>query len=138
VAGRLAAWRVPRCSPIVLSSIVSTSYDHVRLADPNVRPCKLHSVRLVDGWTARNLTDHFHAISNTVKDAAVHTLGIDAHRVTVVERGRDPGRLGEPSPERRARVRATLGLGLDAKVVVAVRRQEFAKAQVDLVSAFDM
>jgi glycosyltransferase involved in cell wall biosynthesis len=137
IAGRLAAWRVPGCCPVVLSSIVSTSYDPARLADPNVRPWKLHAVRSVDGWTARNLTDHFHAVSNAVKDAAVQMLGIDANRVTVVQRGRDPGRLGEPSRERRARVRAALGLDLDAKVVVTVGRQEFPKSQVDLVSAFD-
>ncbi len=138
IAGRLAAWRVPGCSPVVLSSIVSTSYDPVRLLDPNVRPWKMHAVRLVDGWTARNLTDHFHAISNAVKTAAVQALGIDANRVTVVERGRDPVRLGEPSPERRARVRAALGVSHDARVIVTVGRQEFPKAQMDLVNAFDL
>jgi glycosyltransferase involved in cell wall biosynthesis len=138
IAGRLAAWRVPGCSPVVLSSIVNTSYDPARLADPNVRAWKLRAVRLVDGWTARNLADHFHAITNAVKDAAVQTLGIDPNLVTVVGRGRHPGRLGEPSPERRARVRAALGLGRDARVIVTVGRQEFQKAQVDLVSAFDL
>jgi glycosyltransferase involved in cell wall biosynthesis len=138
LAGRLAAWRAPGCSPVVLSSIVNTSYDPARFADPNVRPWKLHAVRLVDGWTGRNLTDHFHAVSQAVKDAAVRTLRIDPNRVTVIERGRDPVRLGEPSPDRRARVRASLGLGDDARVIVTVGRQEFQKAQVDLVSAFDL
>src|SRR2546430_3165576 len=37
LAGRLGAWRAPRCSPIVLSSLVNTSYEPARLADPNVR-----------------------------------------------------------------------------------------------------
>jgi glycosyltransferase involved in cell wall biosynthesis len=121
-----------------LSSIVNTSYDSARLADPNVRPWRLHAARLVDGWTSRNLTDHFHAVSLAVKDAAVQALGIDPNRVTVVERGRDPDRLGEPSSERRARARATLGLSPEARVIVTVARQEFQKAQVDLVSAFDL
>jgi glycosyltransferase involved in cell wall biosynthesis len=138
IAGRLAAWRVPRCSPVVLSSIVNTSYDAARLHDSNVRPWKLRAARLIDAWTARNLTDHFHAVSSTVKDAAVEALGIDPNRVTVIERGRDPDRLGVPSPERRARVRTALGLAGDARVIVTVGRQEFQKAQEDLVEAFDL
>jgi glycosyltransferase involved in cell wall biosynthesis len=137
IAGRLAAWRAPGCSPVVLSSIVSTSYDAARLADPNVRSWKLQAARLLDGWTARHLTDHFHAVSRTVKSAAVEALGIDPNRVTVVERGRDARRLGEPSSERRARARAALGLNGDARVIVTVGRQEFQKAQADLVGAFD-
>jgi glycosyltransferase involved in cell wall biosynthesis len=138
LAGRLAAWRAPGCSPVVLSSIVNTSYDPVRLSDPNIRPWKLHAVRLVDGWTARHLTDHFHAVSGAVKSATVQALGIDPNRVTVVERGRDPGRLGEPSAVRRARVRDALRLRQDTPVIVTVGRQEFQKAQPDLVSAFDL
>jgi glycosyltransferase involved in cell wall biosynthesis len=138
IAGRLAAWRVSGGSPVVLSSIVNTSYDPARVADPNVRPWKLSAVRTVDGWTARRLANHFHAVSCAVKDAAVEALHIDPESVTVIERGRDPGRLGAPSPERRARVRANLAVNSDAKVIVTVGRQEFQKAQVDLVSAFDL
>lgn len=138
LAGRLAAWRAPGCSPIVLSSIVSTSYDPVRVADPNVRAWRLRAVQLVDAWTARHLTDHFHAVSGAVKSAAVRALAIDPSRVTVVERGRDPGRLGEPSPERRARVRAALGMPEHARVIVTVGRQEYQKGQVHLVAAFDL
>jgi glycosyltransferase involved in cell wall biosynthesis len=138
LTGRLAAWRAPGCSPVVLSSIVATSYDRARLADPNIRSWKLTAARLVDGWTARNLTNHFHAVSRAVKDAAVQALGIDPNRVTVVERGRDPSRLGEPSAERRARIRAALGLHDGARVIVTVGRQEFQKGQADLVTAFDL
>jgi glycosyltransferase involved in cell wall biosynthesis len=138
IAGRLAAWRPPGCSPVVLSSIVNTSYDSARLTDPNVRPWKLHAVRLIDGWTSRHLTDHFHAVSGAVKDSAVQMLGIDPNRVTVIERGRDSDRLGAPSPERRVRSRTALGLRPEARVVVTIGRQDFQKAQVDLVSAFDL
>ena len=88
IAGRLAAWQAPGGSPIVLSSIVNTSYDPARLGDPNVLAWKLRAVRLADAWTARHLTNHFHAVSRAVKDAAVQALGIDPNRVTVVERGR--------------------------------------------------
>jgi glycosyltransferase involved in cell wall biosynthesis len=137
IAGRLAAWRAPGGSPIVVSSIVNTSYDPARLDDPNVRAWKLSAVRRMDGWTARNLTNHFHAVSGAVKDSAVQALRIDPNRVTVVERGRDPGRLGAPSPDRRARVRSELGLADDAPVIVTVGRQEFQKGHVYLVRAFE-
>jgi glycosyltransferase involved in cell wall biosynthesis len=137
IPGRLAAWRAPGGAPVVLSSIVNTSYDSARLDDPNVRPWKLSAVRRVDGWTARNLTDHFHAVSCAVKDSAVRALGIDGDRVTVIERGRDPSRLGAPSSERRARIRAELGLAGDAGVIVTVGRQEFQKGQTYLVRAFE-
>jgi glycosyltransferase involved in cell wall biosynthesis len=137
VAGRVAAWRAPGDRRVVLSSIVNTSYDPARLDDPNVPAWKLRGVRMIDGWTARNLTDHFHAVSHAVKDSAVRALGIDPDRVTVIERGRDPRRLGEPSSERRTRARAALGLDRNAPVIVTVGRQEFQKGHVHLVGAFD-
>ncbi len=132
IAGRLAAIG----GPPVLSSIVNTSYDPIRVAaDPNVGRLKLALVRAVDGWTARHLADHFHAISRTVAAAAVEALGIDATRVSVIARGRDPERLGQPSPERRAEVRRRLGLDDDDEVVVNVGRQEYQKGQVYLLEA---
>lgn len=137
IAGRAAAWRAPGGRRVVLSSIVNTSYDPARVGDPNVPAWKLRGVRMIDGWTARNLTDHFHAVSHAVKDSAVQALGIDPGRVTVIERGRDPCRLGEPSSERRTRARGALGLERNAQVIVTVGRQEFQKGHVHLVGAFD-
>jgi glycosyltransferase involved in cell wall biosynthesis len=138
VAGRVAAWRATGARPVVLSSIVNTSYDPARLDDPNVPAWKLQGVRMIDGWTARNLTDHFHAVSCAVKDSAVQALGIEADRVTVIERGRDPRRLGDPSWERRMRARTALGLDRDTQAIVTVGRQEFQKGHVYLVGAFDV
>ncbi len=131
LAGRIAARRrVP-----VLSSVVNSSYDPVRRQDPNVRPLRLEAVRRIDGWTARHLTTHFHAVAEAVKESAVRDLGVASDRITVVYRGRDPARLGEPSCERRTAVRAALGLAADAPVVVAVGRQEWQKGYVDLLAA---
>ena len=96
---------------------------------------RLQAVRAVDGSTARHLTTHFHAVTPTVKRAAVDALGVDPARVTVVERGRDPARLGERTPERRARVRAALGLRDEDEVILNVGRQEYQKAQRDLLDA---
>jgi glycosyltransferase involved in cell wall biosynthesis len=114
---------------------VNTPYVAARLADPNLRRTLLAAVRLLDSWTARHLTDHFHAITTAVKDAAVETMGIRPERITVIERGRDPARLGEPGVERRRRARAALGLADDAPVVIAVGRQEFQKGHRFLLEA---
>ena len=135
IAGRVAG-RV--CGVPVLTSLVNTMYDPTRLEDPAIDARKLRVVQTLDSFTARHLTDHFHAITHAVKNSCVQTMGLDPSRVTVVERGRDRGRLGQPGPERRHRVRESLGLPHDAPVVVTVGRQEWQKAHTDLVSAFRM
>jgi len=126
VVGRVACINT---SVPVMTSLVNTSYDPVRLQDPNVRAWKLQAVRQVDGLTARRYTTHFHAISQAVKGSAVRDLRIDPDRISVIERGRDPERLGRPSVRRRAQARAALGVGQDDLVLTMVGRQEFQKGQ---------
>lgn len=132
IAGRLAAagTGVP-----VLTSLVNTVYDPVRLRDPNVRRAGLWATRTLDGWTARYLTGHFHAVAEAVKDSAVRALGIRPERVTVVERGRATERLGISTPQRRSAARRRLGLTDDDEVVVNVARQEYQKGQKHLLEA---
>lgn len=132
VLGRIASVARP-CK--LVTSLVNTTYDGVRIADSGVNRTKLAAAKAVDRFTALRFTDHFHAISDAVKDSAVTHLGIAPDRVTVVERGRDLGRLGNPSPERRKAVRRALGLPLDAEVVLNVGRQEPQKGQSDLLDA---
>ena len=132
VIGRLASIGSPA---VVLSSLVNTPYAAVRLEDPDVRRVSLAAVRAVDVFTARRLTDHFHAISHAVGDWAVQEMRVDPSRITVIERGRDPERLGDPSPERRAMVRRQLGLADDDDVVLAIGRQEFQKGHRYLLEA---
>lgn len=132
IVGRLAAAGL---DTTVMTSLVNTTYDPVRLRDPAVSRHRLAAARLIDGLTARHLTDHFHAISETVKAAAVRDLGVDPHRITVVERGRDPERLGRADGDRRARARAALALPSGAPVLVNVGRQEFQKGQRFLLRA---
>ena len=64
LTGRLASvgLRAP-----VLTSLVNTSYDTVRFQDPLVPNWKLRVAKAADGWTARRLTTHFHAITRAVK-----------------------------------------------------------------------
>jgi glycosyltransferase involved in cell wall biosynthesis len=132
LAGRFSAWgtRTP-----VLTSLVNTSYASVRLSDPNVSRLGLRTVRAIDGWTARHLTSHFHAVSQAVKDASVEALGIDPARITVVERGRSISRLGHASVDRRNAARGLLGLDQHEEVIVNVGRQEFQKGQKTLLQA---
>ena len=122
----------------VLSSLVSTPYVEARLGDPRLSAAKLGLVRMADGWTARHMTHHFHAITHAVKKHAQETLRIPRDRITVVKRGRDPKRLGEPSSVRRQQARRMLQISPDAEVLVCLGRQEFAKGHrylLDAVSA---
>jgi glycosyltransferase involved in cell wall biosynthesis len=119
----------------ILTSLVNELYTPERMRDPHVRASAVRAIRTVDVWSARRLTAHFHAITEAVKRWAVATLRVPGERVTVIERGRDAARLGEPSAERRARARAELGLSEDAPVIVAVGRQEFQKGHRFLLEA---
>lgn len=132
LVGRLACSRIP---VPVLTSLVNTSYDPARLQDPNVSAGKLRAVRVVDSWTARHLTTHFHAITEAVKTAAVRDLGVAPETVTVVERGRDAARLGAPGAERRARARSQLGVHDADEVLVTAGRQEYQKGHRHFLDA---
>ena len=123
-------------SAVVVSSLVNTSYDRIRLQNCDVNPIKLRLVRLIDAWTARHLTTHFHAVSEPVKTAAIETLKLPAERITVVERGRG-NRFAGPSAERRALVRRRLGLNESDEVIITVGRQEYQKGQRYLLEAME-
>ncbi len=131
--GRLAAAGKP---PRVLSSLVNTTYDGVPAADAELSRIKLKAAQTLDAVTARHMTDHFHAITVAVRDSAVRYLRIPENRVTVVERGRDLQRLGEPGPERRQGVRTSLGIPDEAEVVLNIGRQEPQKGHTTLLEAF--
>ena len=121
----------------VVSSLINTSYDPVRLRDPNIRPTRLRAARFLDRWTARHLTDRFHAITMAAKDAAMQSFGLAADRITVVTRGRDPRRLGEPSADRKRRARRALDIDDETAVVVSVGRNAFQKGHRHLIPAFE-
>lgn len=120
---------------LVVNSLVNTPYSGARLADPALSVPKLRLVQLADALTARLLADHLHAVSESVCRAAVRDLHVPAERITVVPRGRDPERLGTPSPERRRRARRTFGVPDDAEVIVHVGRQDYQKGHDTLLAA---
>jgi glycosyltransferase involved in cell wall biosynthesis len=124
-------------TPLVCS-LVNMPYERLRTEeDIHVTPQRLQMVRYVDAFTSHAFVTHFHAITQAVKESATRQLGIAPRRITVVHRGRDRARLGDPSAERRASARRALGLTDDRPVVLNVARHEFQKGQRHLVSAWD-
>lgn len=135
IAGRLAALGT---SAKVISRLVNTDYDMVRLQDPNINRIKFRLARVIDGWTARHLTHHIYANSNAVKTAAMRDLGLPAEKITVIKEVRDAERLGKPDIQRRNQARSRLGLEEDEKVLVTIGRQDFQKGQRYLLEAVGM
>ncbi len=135
LVGRVAAWRT---DTIVVSSLVSTPYVKERLADPAVVVWKVRLLQLVDAVTARIMTRRLHAVSEGVADVNAKELRYPRQRITVVERGRSRDTFRVCSSETREQARSSLGLTVDDKVVLAVGRQEHAKAHVDLVRSTEL
>jgi glycosyltransferase involved in cell wall biosynthesis len=133
LAGRIAAIGSPA---VVISSLVNTPYLPVRFQDPRINVLKFRLVQLIDAVTSHLLTTHFHAVSQAAKEAAVSSLRLPPERITVVERGRDPNRLGLPSVERRLQARQRLQLAEQDKVIVNVGSHEYQKGQKYLLEAF--
>jgi glycosyltransferase involved in cell wall biosynthesis len=132
IAGRVAArlGGVP-----AVTSLVSVPYGPGHLRAPGLRRWKVRGAQAVDALTAR-LATRFHAVAEHVADVMAKRLWIPRGRIDVVPRGRDPAVMGSPSPERRARARATLRAGPDDIVVLAVARHEHPKGLDVLVEAF--
>ena len=129
VAGRTAA----RLRGVPAStSLVNDSYGASHRAEsPGVR---LALARGADATTARFAT-RFHAISGAVADAVAPRLGLRRDLVDVIPRGRDPHTFSFRPVGAGPRVRAELGLGQDAPVVLAVGRLEPQKGIQHLIAA---
>ncbi len=123
-------------TPLVCS-LVNMPYEPARhVEDQNVGAVRLGAVRLIDTVSAAAAVDHFHAITDAVKQSAMRRLRIPSRKISVVYRGRDPERLGTKSASRRSAVRAALGVGESELVVLNAARREFQKGQCYLLDAF--
>lgn len=124
MVGRLACVGV---SARVVSSLVNEPL--------SLRPPAATSRRALLGWQAavaleratHRAVDHFHAVTPGVKDLYQREYGIAAHRITVVERGRDLAALGSTSPERRHSTRQRVGAADDSVVVLLAGRLDTQK-----------
>ncbi|RKE18236.1 glycosyltransferase family 4 protein [Streptomyces sp. TLI_171] len=132
VLGRAAALaaRVP-----VVSSLVNSAYGPEHLHARGLSPWKVRAAQGVDALTAQGVR-RFHALTDHVADAMAGRLRVPRRRIDVVPRGRDPQLLGSVTPQRRAQVRAALGLAEDVPVVLAAARQQYQKGLDVLVSAW--
>lgn len=119
----------------VLNSLVNLNHSPDRFGEVD-RTWKHEVVRHVDGFTSRHLVTRVHAVSGAVRDMGVEALGLDPADITVVPRGRSREVLGQPSPERRARVRSELGLDDGSLLVLTVGRQDLMKGHRVLAEAF--
>nr|MDJ0953260.1 glycosyltransferase [Acidimicrobiia bacterium] len=132
IIGRTAAWslRVP-----VVSSIVTEAYGPEHVDNPEYRAWKVRAAQAADAVTAR-MVRRFHAVSSSSAEVMAKRLRIPPGKIDVIPRGRDVAKLGERTPERRARVRASLGLTEDEPMVLAAARHFHSKGLDVLACAF--
>lgn len=131
VVGRLAAANLP---VHLLTSLVRWPYDPA-LYQPGLPRARARVAQAVEAFTGRLRTDHYHAISDAVRHDAIKGLRIPPDRLTVIPRGRDAARLGEPSADRKQIARIRLGIDPQRPLVVNVGRQEHQKGQRHLLVA---
>lgn len=98
-------------------------------------PWKVRLVNALDIVTSHLFVDRFHAVTPGVASLYQRRYRLPARKVTVVERGRDISALGTGSPERRARVRQSLGIGEHEMVLLAAGRIDQQKNHPDLIRA---
>ncbi|MEV4614628.1 glycosyltransferase family 4 protein [Kitasatospora sp. NPDC049258] len=132
VLGRAAA--LSAGTPVV-SSLVNSSYGPEHLHARGLNPWKVRAAQAVDAVTAQG-TRRFHALTEHVAQAMAARLRVSRERIDVVPRGRDPQLLGSVTPERRAAVRAALGLPDEVPVVLAAARQQYQKGLDVLLEAW--
>jgi glycosyltransferase involved in cell wall biosynthesis len=128
VSGRLA--RLP-----IVTTLANLDYGPEHRAHSPVGPWAVRSAHGAELLTAR-LTTRYHAISHDVAKVMGRRLSIPNRRIQVVYRGRDGGRLGVASPERRRGVREGLGLPPDTPVVLSVGRLDQQKGVDTTIKAF--
>ena len=109
-----------------IESLVNTTYSEERLADIHVNKQALYFYKMVDKLTAKWGVDHFHSITETVKDHYESEVGIDAKKITVIPRGRKPILNSyDEKPQNKQSVIQLINVG----------RHEFQKGQIHLIKA---
>jgi glycosyltransferase involved in cell wall biosynthesis len=132
LAGRIAAGtvRIP-----VVTTLANQDYGPEHRANSRYGASAVRAVQAADLITAR-LTTRFHAISADVASVMSRRLRIPRSRIQVIYRGRDPARLGVPTPERRLQMRAALSIDAKTPLVLSVGRLDRQKGVETTVNAF--
>lgn len=121
---------------VLLNSLVTTTYDPVKLNNLSTPVWKIGLLKTLDRLTAKLVNGGFHAITHAVANEATGVLGVPPERITVIPRGRSAAALGKRTNERRRASRAALGLSDGELMVLNVGRQDKAKAQEILIKSF--
>jgi glycosyltransferase involved in cell wall biosynthesis len=98
-------------------------------------PWKVRTAQSLEAFVLRNFVTHVHAVTEGVAKCVEDDLGVDRHKISVSERGRDPERFYPPSASERATARKELGVAQSAYAIVALGRHDPAKGLLDLVAA---
>jgi glycosyltransferase involved in cell wall biosynthesis len=120
-----------------VESLISCTYDPIRLRDPRIRLSVLTYYKLLDKATYF-LADHFLAITHTVKKHYEHFLKIPKDKISVIYRSRQPNKLLEERASLKRKLCAELAIPVDTLLVLHVARQEFAKGHLILLRALTL
>lgn len=132
MVARLAA--VGTGIPVVVS-VVNTAYADARLRHPDLNRRKVAVVKGLERALSV-VTARYHAVSEGVAAHTIRHLRVPAEKVTVAERGRDPGRFAtQVSAAEIAATRAELGVSPEQVLVLGVGRIEFLKSWETLAAA---
>ena len=132
LTGRIAARTVR--TPVV-TTLANQDYGPEHRANSRYGAWSVRGVQAADLATTP-LTTRFHAVSHDVAKVMSRQLRIPAHRIQVVYRGRDPGRLGIPTLDRRLQTRAALSIGEATPVVLSVGQLDQQKGVDTTIGAF--
>lgn len=118
--------------------IVNCSYSEIRYKDPKINTTGLTFFKYVNRFTQAEGVDHFVAITQEVKLHASQHLKIDPDKISVIPRGREENQFISNKKEIKNSIREDLGIQEDSVLFVHVGRQEYQKAQTDLLKAIKL
>ncbi len=112
---------------IHLESLVNTTYSVERLKDGKVNQTGLKVYKLIDKITSKKYVDHFHSITEAVKNHYIEEVGLKPNDITVIPRGRKP--IIDSYEERSFQ-------NLQEPIqLINVARHEFQKGQIYIIKA---
>ena len=118
-----------------LEYIVNCSYSEIRYKDPKINNKGLTFFKYVNRFTQSKGVDHFVALTKEVRNHAVEHLKIKPSKISVVPRGRSKNEFLSKKSEIRDGLRKELNIPANAILFIHVGRQEYQKAQTDLLKA---
>lgn len=118
----------------LVESLVNTTYDPIRLLDPNINWLKLKAYQLLDAATAHLFSNHFHAITETVGQHHQKAWWMPSKRITVIPRGRMPN-VHRGNGALRAHYQEELAFDPQDFIIITTGRQEFQKGHAHLLRA---